>query len=210
MARRPVLRRGHRRRRRCGATVAPRQVLVAGARAAGACVEATRSRRRLPGCCLRGRAVLGARVRPRSCYRCWGPACRPRECHTAWLLATPDAVAGERAASCNDVRSPTFRVLYTTCWSCTRHVGSSRMTPTRTPAPHSAQHAQRHVPAPARPALKVARCGGLPLIRRGAGDATPTLRAAQGHRLCAVCSSAHTAIAAPARTSEHAYVVDGQ
>jgi hypothetical protein len=62
-----------------------------------------------------------------------------------------------------------------------------RIGPTRTLAPPpSAQHAQRRVPMPARPTLKVARCGGLPLIRCGAGDATPTLRAARGHRLRAV------------------------
>jgi hypothetical protein len=62
----------------------------------------------------------------------------------------------------------------------------------------------------ARPTLKVARCGGLPLIRCGAGDATPTLRAAHGHRLRAVFLRTYAGVAAPARTSEHAYLDTGQ
>ena len=128
-----------------------------------------------------------------------------------WLPAALDAVAGERAVRYDDVYRPAFRVFNTTCWSCTQHVGSSIMTPTRTPAPaQRPTRTQCRVPTPARPAFKVARCGGSPLIRCGAGDATPTLRTAHGHRLRAVCSSAHTDFAAPARTPEHGYLDTGQ
>jgi hypothetical protein len=76
-----------------------------------------------------------------------------------------------------------------------------RIGPTCTPAPpHSAQHTQRHVPTPARPTLKVAQCGGLPLIRAGWAMRHQhcVRRTVTGFAQC----SAHTGFAAPTHTSE--------
>ena len=113
--------------------------------------------------CARGvRAGSGAAQPARSQSACTQPACR------AWR---GPRVSADPRGMCDGVLSARCAVRYV---PLRYHLRYTPLRPALGPDPRDPAHrpaAGLHPPPdpPARPALKVARCGGLPLIRCGAG-----------------------------------------